>query len=160
MPLLHLPPHGEGSETNLQDEIDDNTGRPFIPYISSRNTFLFPVITPIYDAVKAEVAPPLTPPAELRRHQRAAIITAWDETTYPWEALARRDVKVRVLTIFITWAVLRVLRSVLDGGTQYSLVSRETAWLGERMLLKTITAMGWSVVFSVLYSSIWSKKWG
>ncbi|KAJ8643270.1 hypothetical protein MRB53_005018 [Persea americana] len=90
----------------------------------------------------------------------AAIITAWDETTYPWEALARRDVEVRVLTIFITWAVLRVLRSVLDGGTQYSLVSRETAWLGVRMLLKTITAMGWSVVFSVLYSSIWSKKWG
>ncbi|XXG45894.1 hypothetical protein AAC387_Pa02g0856 [Persea americana] len=75
MPLLHLPPHGEGSETNLQDEIDDNTGRPFIPYISSRNTFLFPVITPIYDAVKAEVAPPLTPPAELRRHQRVLLET-------------------------------------------------------------------------------------
>ena len=36
----------------------------------------------------------------------------------------------------------------------------ETAWLGMRMLLKTIAAMGWLVVFSVLYSRIWSKRWG
>ncbi|XXG65005.1 hypothetical protein AAC387_Pa05g2816 [Persea americana] len=60
MPLLHPPPHGEGSISNLQDE---NTGRPFIPYISGENAFLFSVITPIYDAIKAEVALPLTPPS-------------------------------------------------------------------------------------------------
>eukprot|EP00268_Persea_americana_P000431 TRINITY_DN10149_c0_g2_i3.p1 TRINITY_DN10149_c0_g2~~TRINITY_DN10149_c0_g2_i3.p1 ORF type:complete len:110 (-),score=6.98 TRINITY_DN10149_c0_g2_i3:80-409(-) len=72
MPLLHPPPHGEGSISNLQDE---NTGRPFIPYISGENAFLFSVITPIYDAIKAEVAPPLTPPAELRRHQRVLLET-------------------------------------------------------------------------------------
>ncbi|RWR97510.1 Glycosyl transferase [Cinnamomum micranthum f. kanehirae] len=211
----------------LQDEIDENTGRPFIPPISSGdNSFLYSVVTPIYDTIKAEVdrsrvgtAPHsawrnyddineyfwrrrcfgrLQWPMDLRSNffvsadgkrrtgktgfveQRsfwnvfrsfdrlwvmlilffqAALITAWEGTTYPWAALARRDVQVRLLTIFITWAVLRLLQSVLDAGTQYSIVSRETVSLGVRMLLKTIAAMGWTVVFSVLYSRIWSKRY-
>ncbi|GAB2214048.1 hypothetical protein Droror1_Dr00018382 [Drosera rotundifolia] len=43
-------------------------------------------------------------------------------------------------------------------GTQYSLVSRETKWLGVRMVLKSVVALAWTVVFSVFYARIWSQK--
>ncbi|KAK9150115.1 hypothetical protein Syun_008424 [Stephania yunnanensis] len=61
---------------------------------------------------------------------QASIIVAWEGKQYPWQALESRDVQVRALTVFLTWAGLRLLQSVLDAGTQYSLVSRETLWLG------------------------------
>ncbi|KAF4348277.1 hypothetical protein G4B88_025031 [Cannabis sativa] len=89
---------------------------------------------------------------------QAAVIVAWDGETFPWQGLERRDVQVELLTVFITWGALRLLQSVLDAGTQYSLVSRETKWLGLRMVLKSLVALAWTVVFSVLYARIWSQK--
>ncbi|KAL5998859.1 Callose synthase 12 [Asimina triloba] len=90
---------------------------------------------------------------------QAAIIVAWQGTKYPWEALRERDVQIRVLTIFITWAGLRLVQSVLDAGTQYSLVSRETPWYGVRMVLKGAAAVGWTVAFGVLYGRIWFQRY-
>ncbi|GAB2217163.1 hypothetical protein Drorol1_Dr00000328 [Drosera rotundifolia] len=89
---------------------------------------------------------------------QAMIIVAWEGKSYPWEALESRDVQVKVLTVFIMWSALRLLRSILDARTQYSLVSRETKWLGIRMVLKSVVALAWTVVFSVFYSRIWSQK--
>ncbi|KAL5730362.1 Callose synthase 12 [Ranunculus cassubicifolius] len=89
---------------------------------------------------------------------QAAIIVAWPEMGAPWKALESRDVQVRVLTIFITWAGLRFLQSLLDAGTQYSLVSRETIWIGIRMVFKSIASIVWVITFSVLYARIWSQR--
>ncbi|XP_058100552.1 callose synthase 12-like [Magnolia sinica] len=90
---------------------------------------------------------------------QAAIIVAWQGTKYPWGALQNRDVQVRVLSIFITWGGLRFVQSVLDAGTQYSLVSRETPWIGVRMVLKSVASMAWTVAFGVLYGRIWSQRY-
>lgn len=89
---------------------------------------------------------------------QASIIVAWQETGLPWKALERRDTQVELLTCFITWAGLRFLQSLLDAGTQYSLVGRETMWLGVRMVLKSLVAMAWIIVFAVFYARIWSQK--
>ncbi|KAF9588439.1 hypothetical protein IFM89_010198 [Coptis chinensis] len=89
---------------------------------------------------------------------QAAIIVASQGRSAPWQALEIRDVQVRVLTVFITWAGLRFLQSLLDAGTQYSLVSKETMKLGVRMVLKSIVAVAWIVAFSVLYARMWEQK--
>lgn len=89
---------------------------------------------------------------------QAALIVAWQDKGPPWEALESRDVQVQLLTLFITWAGLRFCQSILDAGTQYSLVSRETMWLGVRMVLKSLDAITWTVLFGVFYARIWSKK--
>lgn len=89
---------------------------------------------------------------------QAMVIIAWEETEYPWQALEGRDAQVKLLTVFITWSGLRLLQSVLDAGTQYSLVSRETFFLGLRMVLKSLVAVTWIVVFSVFYARIWIQK--
>lgn len=89
---------------------------------------------------------------------QGAIIVAWEGTTYPWQALERKDVQVKMLTLFITWGGLRVLQSVLDAGTQYSLVTRETAWRGVRMVAKGLAAITWTVLFGVFYGLIWIEK--
>ncbi|KAJ4981755.1 hypothetical protein NE237_032592 [Protea cynaroides] len=89
---------------------------------------------------------------------QAAIIVAWEGKSTPWDALSSRDVQVRVLTVFITWAGLRFLQSLLDAGTQYSRVSRDTMLLGVRMVLKSVVATGWTVAFGVLYGRIWSQR--
>ncbi|CAI9756479.1 unnamed protein product [Fraxinus pennsylvanica] len=89
---------------------------------------------------------------------QAATIIAWEGTEYPWQALETRDVQVQLLTIFITWAGLRFVQSILDAGTQYSLVSRDTKLLGVRMVLKSMVALTWTIVFGVFYGRIWSQK--
>ncbi|XAR68019.1 1,3-beta-glucan synthase [Bertholletia excelsa] len=89
---------------------------------------------------------------------QAAIIVAWEQKKYPWQALERREVQVRVLTVFLTWSGLRFLQSLLDAGMQYSLISRETPWLGVRMVLKSVVAAGWIIVFGVFYGRIWQQK--
>ncbi|CAI0457507.1 unnamed protein product [Linum tenue] len=86
---------------------------------------------------------------------QASIIVAWEETKYPWHAIERRAVQVKLLSCFITWSGLRVLQAVLDAGTQYSLVTRETWLLGLRMSLKFVVAVAWTVVFGVFYGMIW-----
>lgn len=89
---------------------------------------------------------------------QAALIITWQEKGPPWEALESRDLQVQLLTLFITWAGLRFCQSILDAGTQYSLVSRETLWLGVRMVLKSLDAITWTVLFGVFYARIWSQK--
>ncbi|OAY34059.1 callose synthase 12 [Manihot esculenta] len=87
-----------------------------------------------------------------------AIIVAWEGQTYPWQALEKREVQVRVLTLFFTWGGLRFLQSLLDAAMQCNLVSRETVWLGVRMFLKSVVAAGWIIVFGVFYGRIWSQR--
>lgn len=89
---------------------------------------------------------------------QASIIVAWEGREYPWQALESRDAQVKLLTVFITWGGLRVWQSSLDAGTQYSLVTRETMWLGVRMVLKFVVAMTWTVMFAVFYARIWSQN--
>ncbi|KAF5458454.1 hypothetical protein F2P56_022481 [Juglans regia] len=89
---------------------------------------------------------------------QAAIIVAWEGKDYPWQAWKSRYVQVRVLTVFFTWSGLRFLKSLLDAGMQYNLVSRETLGLGVRMVMKSVVAAIWIVVFGVFYGRIWSQK--
>ncbi|RLN25357.1 callose synthase 11-like [Panicum miliaceum] len=89
---------------------------------------------------------------------QAAMIVAWDGHT-PWDSLRFRDIQVRVLSVFITWAALRIVQAVLDAGTQYSLVRRETALLALRMVLKVFVAVGWTITFIVLYVRMWDQRW-
>ncbi|KAH7568921.1 hypothetical protein JRO89_XS06G0072900 [Xanthoceras sorbifolium] len=209
----------------LDDKIDDNTGRPFIPSTSGYCAFLQHVVMPIYQTIKAEVESSrngTAPHSAWRNYDdmneyfwsrrcfrglkwpidvgsnyfatvskskrvgktgfveqrlfwnvfrsfdrlwvmlilflQAAVIVAWVGTDFPWQALDIRDVQVELLTVFITWGGLRFLQSLLDAGTQYSLVSRETMWLCVRMVLKSAVALTWTVVFGVLYGRIWSQK--
>lgn len=209
----------------LDDHIDPETGRSYLPHFSGENAFLNNVVKPFYDNVKAEVEiskrgskphsawrnyddlneyfwnkrcfKSLKWPLDLSSNYfytagkakkvgktgfveqrsfwnvfrsfdrlwvllflflQAMIIVALEGTEFPWQALARRDVQVKMLTLFITWSALRLLQSILDAGTQYSLLSRETWGLGVRMLLKSMVAMAWIVVFSVFYARIWSQK--
>ncbi|PKI69450.1 hypothetical protein CRG98_010153, partial [Punica granatum] len=209
----------------VEDDIDKDTGRPFLPSISGQNAFLKCVVMPIYQTIKVEVessrngsAPhsawrnyddlneyfwsrrcfyslkwPIDPSSTyfastdkslrvgktgfveqrsfwnvFRSFDRlwvglilflqAMIIVAWPETDYPWQALEKRDVQVELLTIFITWSGLRFWQAILDAGTQYSLVSRETKLLGLRMVLKGLVALTWTIVFGVFYGQIWIQK--
>ncbi|KAG8055416.1 hypothetical protein GUJ93_ZPchr0001g29615 [Zizania palustris] len=89
---------------------------------------------------------------------QAAMIVAWDGST-PWHSLSHRDIQVRLLSVFITWGGLRFLQAMLDAGTQYSLVSRETMILAIRMVLKALVAAGWTITFSVLYVRMWDQRW-
>ncbi|KAA8515256.1 hypothetical protein F0562_018514 [Nyssa sinensis] len=208
----------------LDDYIDDNTGRPFLPSISGENAFLNHVITPIYKTIKEEADRSrngTAPHSAWRNYDdineyfwsrrcfqrlkwpinvgsnffstsqdkrvgktgfveqrtfwnvfrsfdrlwvllilflQASIIIAWADVENPWQALENRGAQVELLTVFITWGGLRFLQSVLDAGTQYSLVSKETVWLGVRMALKSIVAVTWTIVFGVLYGRIWSQQ--
>ncbi|XP_059663158.1 callose synthase 12-like [Cornus florida] len=89
---------------------------------------------------------------------QAAIIVAWEEKEFPWQALKIREVQVKVLTVFLTWSILRFIQSLLDVGMQYRLVSRETLWLGVRMVLKCVAAVVWIIVFGVFYGRMWSQR--
>lgn len=209
----------------LEDYIDENTGRPFLPSISGENAYLNRIVKPIYETISKEVenskngtAPhsawrnyddvneyfwsrrcfdKMKWPIDVgstffvvsgrKRHvgktgfveQRsfwnlyrsfdrlwvmlilflqAAIIVAWEGKDYPWQALSSRDVQVKMLTMFLTWSGLRFLQSLLDAGMQYSLISRETLWIGVRMVMKSIVAAAWAIIFGVFYSRIWQQR--
>ena len=209
----------------LEDYIDENTGRPFLPSISGENAYLNRIVKPIYETISKEVenskngtAPhsawrnyddineyfwsrrcfeKMKWPIDVgstffvvsgrKRHvgktgfveQRsfwnlyrsfdrlwvmlilflqAAIIVAWEGKDYPWHALSSRDVQVKMLTMFLTWSGLRFLQSLLDAGMQYSLISRETMWIGVRMVMKSIVAAAWAIIFGVFYSRIWQQR--
>lgn len=219
--------HNMAMELNkiLEDYIDENTGRPFLPSVSGENAFLNKIVKPIYDTIKAEVENSkngTAPHSAWRNYDdineyfwskrcfdklkwpidtgsnffvtghkgkkvgktgfveqrsfwnlfrsfdklwimlflflQAAIIVAWDSRRYPWQSLSKREVQVKCLTVFITWSALRFLQSLLDIGMQYSLVSRETKSLGVRMILKSVVAAGWIVVFGVFYGRILNQK--
>ncbi|PWA99766.1 1,3-beta-glucan synthase subunit FKS1-like, domain-1 [Artemisia annua] len=90
---------------------------------------------------------------------QAAIVVAWKGGgDRPWEALGDRDIQVKVLSVFITWSVLRFVKAILDGVMQFKLVSRETLWLGVRMVLKVVVSAVWIVVFVVFYVKIWNQR--
>ncbi|XP_042514537.1 callose synthase 11-like [Macadamia integrifolia] len=89
---------------------------------------------------------------------QSVVVIAWEGTSTPWGALSRCDVQVGVLTLFITWAGLQFIHSLLDAGTQDSRALRDTMLLRVRMVLKSIVATGWTVAFCVLYIRIWSQR--
>ncbi|KAK0578785.1 hypothetical protein LWI29_016161 [Acer saccharum] len=209
----------------LDEKIDEDTGRPFVPLISGDRAFLKYVVMPIYQTIKVEAESSrngTAPHSAWRNYDdineyfwsrrcfrslkwpidigsnffanvskknrvgktgfveqrlfwnvfrsfdrlfimlilflQAAVIVAWVGTDFPWQALDVRDNQVQLLSVFITWGGLRFLQSLLDAGTQYSLVTRETMWLCVRMVLKSLVALMWTVVFGVLYGRIWSQK--
>lgn len=219
--------HNMAMELNkiLEDYIDENTGRPFLPSISGENAFLNRIVKPIYDTIRAEVDNSrngTAPHSAWRNYDdineyfwskrcfdklkwpidngstffvttnkgkkvgktgfveqrsflnlyrsfdklwimltlflQAAIIVAWEGRPYPWQALESKEVQVRVLTIFFTWSSMRFLQSLLDAGMQYRIISRETPWHGVRMVLKSVVAAGWIVVFGVFYGRIWTQR--
>ncbi|KAH9607937.1 hypothetical protein KSS87_011766 [Heliosperma pusillum] len=213
----------------LEDYVDENTGRPYVPYVTGENAFLNAVVKPIYDTISKEVGnsnngtnphskwrnyddineyfwsrrcfDKLKWPIDVgstffvvdgrKRHvgktgfveQRSfwnlfrsfdrlwvmlvlflqvAIILAWEQEVrgrgFPWNSLRDADVRVKCLTMFLTWSVMRFIQSLLDFGMQYSLMSRETLMVGVRMLLKFLASIVWAVVFGIMYSKIWTQK--
>lgn len=72
---------------------------------------------------------------------QAMVIVAWEDKANPWQALRNRDVQVKMLTVFLTWSGLGLLRSFLDVSMEYSLISRETLWVGVKMLMKVVVAI-------------------
>ncbi|CAI9787626.1 unnamed protein product [Fraxinus pennsylvanica] len=89
---------------------------------------------------------------------QAAVIVAWEEKGYPWEALKSMEVQARCLTVFITWSAMRLLHSLLYAAMHYSLVSREMKWLGMKMVLKIVVSAGWIWVFMMFYGRIWDQR--
>lgn len=87
-----------------------------------------------------------------------AIIVAWVDKKWPWQALSDRSVQVKCLTVFITWSAMRFLQSLLDIGTQYGRVSRETLGLGVRMVMKAVVAAAWIGIFGIFYGRIWEQR--
>ena len=73
--------------------------------------------------------------------------------------MRHRDTQAQVLSLFITWAGLRFWKSLIDVGMQYSLVSKETLLIGTRMLLKSIVALVWTIVFAIFYSKRWAQRY-
>ncbi|KAL4273829.1 hypothetical protein GQ457_13G025180 [Hibiscus cannabinus] len=86
------------------------------------------------------------------------VILAWEETKLPWKALDNKDVKVRVLTLFITWSGMRFLHALLEAAMEFSRVSRETLGIGLRMVLKILVSATWTSAFVTCYSRIWAQK--
>jgi len=89
---------------------------------------------------------------------QAAIIVAYQGSGNPWKELRHRDTQAQVLSFFITWAGLRFWQSLLDAGMQYSLLSKETPLIGIRMVLKSIVALVWTIIFAVFYSQMWAQR--
>ena len=95
---------------------------------------------------------------------QAAAIVAWEGAKWPWDDLLSsrgsesKDTQVRVLTVFITWAALRFLQSLLDIGTQFRRAFRDGRMLAVRMVLKAVVAAAWVVAFAVLYMRVWNQR--
>ncbi|XP_057730535.1 callose synthase 12-like [Arachis stenosperma] len=88
---------------------------------------------------------------------QASIIVSWPGYKYPWKALKRRRVQVRILTVFITWSGLRLLQALLDFMMQGKVISKDTKRLGLRMFLKFFVAAAWILVFFRFYNLIWDE---
>ncbi|KAL4312186.1 hypothetical protein GQ457_01G032480 [Hibiscus cannabinus] len=86
------------------------------------------------------------------------VILAWEEKKLPWQALDNKDVRVRVLTLFITWSGMRFLHALLEAVMEFSRVSRETLKQGLRMVLKILVAAAWTSAFVTCYTRIWAQK--
>ncbi|KAB2092518.1 hypothetical protein ES319_A02G036600v1 [Gossypium barbadense] len=202
----------------LEDYIDEETGRPWIPSISGENAFLNRVVKPIYDTIKAEVAKskngtalhdtwrnyddfneyfwskscfytlnwPLDFNSKFTSERKTGfverrtfwnvyrsfdrlwvmlflflhvmVILAWEEKKYPWLALDNKDVKVRVLSLFITWSGMRLFHALLEPAMEFSRVSRQTSRLVLRMVLRILVAAAWTGAFLFCYTRIWVQR--
>uniref|UniRef100_A0A8I7B927 Uncharacterized protein n=1 Tax=Hordeum vulgare subsp. vulgare TaxID=112509 RepID=A0A8I7B927_HORVV len=67
-----------------------------------------------------------------------------------------------MLSVFITWARLNFLQTLLEIGTQFRRATgsgdRDGRVLAVRMVLKAIVAAGWDLAFSLLYKGIWNQR--
>ncbi|KAL1181308.1 hypothetical protein V6Z11_A02G040600 [Gossypium hirsutum] len=202
----------------LEDYIDEETGRPWIPSISGENAFLNRVVKPIYDTIKAEVAKnkygtaphdrwrnyddfneyfwskscfhTLNWPLDFnskftserktgfverrtfwnvyRRFDRlwvmlflflhVMVILAWEGKKYPWLALDNKDVKVRVLSLFITWSGMRLFHALPEPAMEFSRVSRQTSRLVLGKVLRILVAAAWTGAFVFCYTRIWVQR--
>ncbi|KAK8988034.1 hypothetical protein V6N11_065633 [Hibiscus sabdariffa] len=202
----------------LDDYIDEDTGRSWIPSTCGENGFLDLVVKPIYDTINIEVTRSKNGTASYDKwrnyddfneyfwskkcfqnlkwpidfdsdftngrkigfvEQRTfwnvfrsfdrlwlmlflflhvGVILAWEEKKLPWQALDNKDVKVRVLTLFITWSGMRFLHALLEAAMEFSRVSRETSGLGLRMVLKILVAAAWTSGFVTCYTRICVQK--
>ncbi|KAH7422298.1 hypothetical protein KP509_12G002500 [Ceratopteris richardii] len=90
---------------------------------------------------------------------QAMIILAFhDHEKAPWTLLSDRDVQARALSIFISWAGIRLLQSVLDIIMQFALISAETILIGVRMVFKIVVASIWTLLFALLYRKAWDRR--
>ncbi|OMO85718.1 Glycosyl transferase, family 48 [Corchorus olitorius] len=89
---------------------------------------------------------------------QVAVILAWQEMKYPWQALNNKVVKVRLLTLFITWSGMRFLHAFLEAAMECSRVSREAFGFLIRMVLKILVAVAWTYAFVVCYRRIWMQR--
>ncbi|KAH7429708.1 hypothetical protein KP509_09G062400 [Ceratopteris richardii] len=89
---------------------------------------------------------------------QAMVILAFNSDSTPWKQLTERSVQAKLLTIFITWAGLRILQAVLDLVMQFRIISVGNILTGLRMVLKIVVASGWTVVFVVLYIRMWNQR--
>ncbi|XVF63100.1 hypothetical protein PTKIN_Ptkin09bG0061700 [Pterospermum kingtungense] len=87
-----------------------------------------------------------------------AVILAWEGNKYPWQALNNKDVKVRVLTLFITWSGMRFFHAFLETAMECSRVSREAYGFLLRMVLKILIAAAWTCAFVICYRRIWIQR--
>ncbi|CAM8958852.1 unnamed protein product [Rhodiola kirilowii] len=172
----------------LEDYIDENTGRPVLPSVSGENAFLNKVVKPIYDTIKAEVESSKngTVPHSGWRNYDDINEYFWSKRCFQklkwpidvgsnffvtgsskhvgktgfveqrsfWNLFRSFDRLWIMLILFLQAAMI----AILDFGTQYSLVSRETLSLGVRMVLKAIASAAWIVAFGVLYARILSQR--
>ncbi|KAL4273538.1 hypothetical protein GQ457_13G025140 [Hibiscus cannabinus] len=162
----------------LEGYVDENTGLPWIPSTSGENGFLNLVVKPIYDTMNIEVTRSKNGTASHDKWRNyddfnesfdrlwlmlflflhVGVILAWEETKLPWKALDNKDVKVRVLTLFITWSGMRFLHALLEAAMEFGRVSRETLGIGLRMVLKILVSATWTSAFVTCYSRIWAQK--
>ncbi|KAG0619713.1 hypothetical protein M758_4G159300 [Ceratodon purpureus] len=89
---------------------------------------------------------------------QASVVILWHNGGPPWMELQKPDSLARVLSIFISWALLRFLQGLLDVGSQYSLVSKDTILTGVRMVLKLLIAATWAVLFIIYYRRMWWQR--
>jgi callose synthase len=95
---------------------------------------------------------------------QAAAIVACEGAKWSWDDLLSsrgseyKDTQVRVLTVFITWAALRFLQSLLNIGTQFRHIFRDGQMIVVCMVLKVVVAVACAVAFSVLYKRVWNQR--
>lgn len=202
----------------LEDYIDEDTGRPWIPSLSGENAFLNRVVKPIYDMIKAELAKskngtaphctwrnyddfneyfwskscfhtlnwPLDFNSKFTSERKTGfverrtfwnvyrsfdrlwvmlflflhvmVILALEGKKFPWLALDKKDVKVRVLSLLVTWSGMRLFHALLEPAMEFSRVSRHTSGLVLRMVLRILIAAAWTGAFVICYTRIWVQR--
>ncbi|PPR95900.1 hypothetical protein GOBAR_AA24772 [Gossypium barbadense] len=120
----------------LEDYIDEETGRPWIPSISGENAFLNRVVKPIYDTIKAEVA---------KNKYGTAPHDRWrnydDFNEYFWSK-----------------SCFHTLNWPLDFNMEFSRVSRQTSRLVLGKVLRILVAAAWTGAFVFCYTRIWVQR--